>query len=63
MDTFFLRGQQLGVFRIDMPAPVLTEIWGSLISGLIDAERRGRVAKAGLHDLLEKTLLQGVAAK
>lgn len=41
LDEFFLRGQKLGVFRIDIGAPALTEIFSSLIFGLVDAERRG----------------------
>ncbi|ENO89819.1 TetR/AcrR family transcriptional regulator [Thauera linaloolentis] len=62
LDTFFLRGQQEGVFRIDIPAPALTEIWVSMVIGLVDAERRGRVARAGLAALLERAFLQGAGA-
>ena len=46
IDVFFLHGQQQGVFRIDIPAPALTEIWVSILVGLVDAERRGRVARS-----------------
>lgn len=61
LDAFFLRGQQEGLFRIDIPAPALTEIWVSMVIGLVDAERRGRVARAGLPGLLERAFLQGTA--
>lgn len=62
LDSFFLRGQQQGVFRIDIPAPTLTELWGSVLVGLVDAERRGRVARAGLPALIEGAFLRGALA-
>lgn len=63
VDAFFLRGQQAGVFRIDVPAPALTEIWVSLLLGLVDAERRGRVARAGLAALVESLFLLGAGRR
>lgn len=62
LDGFFLRGQQAGVFRIDIPAAALTEIWVALMLGLVDSERRGRIARVGLAELLERAFLQGVRA-
>lgn len=62
LDAFFLRGQQLNVFRIDIPAPALTEIWNSLWAGLVEAERRGRVARSGLPSLIESAFLKGTLA-
>ncbi|EPN1348354.1 TetR/AcrR family transcriptional regulator, partial [Pseudomonas aeruginosa] len=59
LDEFFLRGQKLGVFRIDIGAPALTEIFSSLIFGLVDAERRGRIARAGMAALIEQFFLNG----
>lgn len=61
MDALFLRGQQASVFHIDIPAATLNEIWVSLMIGLVDAEYRGRVARAGLADLMERVFLHGVA--
>ncbi|WP_322981505.1 TetR/AcrR family transcriptional regulator [Pseudomonas sp. C11] len=63
LDRFFLRGQREGAFRIDIPAPGLTELWASSIVGLVDAERRGRVARAGLAELIEQAFLEGVSAR
>lgn len=63
LDAFFLRGQRQGVFRIDISAPALTELWFSVVAGLVDAERRGRVARAGLAALIETVLLNGTLAK
>lgn len=60
LDAFFLRGQQQGVFRIDIAAPTLTELWSSILVGLVDAERRGRVARVGLATLIENAFLKGV---
>lgn len=60
-DAFFLRGQQAGVFRIDIPAPALTEILVAMLLGLVDAEHRGRVARAGLAAMIERAFLHGVA--
>ncbi|GAB3371554.1 transcriptional regulator [Spongiibacter taiwanensis] len=62
MDAFFLRGQKEGVFRIDLPAPALTELLVTIILGMIDAERRGRVARGNLGDVIESAFLQGSAA-
>lgn len=59
MDAFFLRGQQEGVFRIDIPAPSLSEIWVALFVGLVDAEYRGRIARQALPNLLEHAFLHG----
>lgn len=63
LDGFFLRGQQQGVFRIDIAAPALTEIWSSLVIGLLEAERRGRVARVGLTALMETAFLNGTLAR
>lgn len=62
LDSFFLRGQQTGVFRIDITAAALTEIWSSVVVALVDAERRGRVARVGLETLIESAFLKGVLA-
>ncbi len=59
LDSFFLRGQEEGVFRIDLGAPELTEIFISLIFGMVDAERRGRVARARIAGLIEQFFLRG----
>lgn len=59
LDAFFLRGQREGVFRIDIAAPVLAEIFISLVFGVVDAQRRGRVAPSGMAALIEQFFLQG----
>lgn len=62
MDVFFLRGQQAGIFRIDVAAPALTELWVAIFTGMVDAERRGRVARAGLAALIVEAFMQGAAS-
>lgn len=59
LDTFFLRGQQAGAFRIDITAPALTELWIGIFSSLVDAERRGRIARVSMLVLIEQFFLQG----
>lgn len=61
LDQFFLRGQQEGIFRIDIGAPVLTELFASLLFGLVDGERRGRVARASMGTSLLQFFMQGAA--
>ncbi|MEY1661068.1 TetR/AcrR family transcriptional regulator [Isoalcanivorax beigongshangi] len=63
LDAFFLRAQQDGFLRIDISAQALTEIWGSLAAGAIDAERRGRIPRVGLNTLLERFFLSGAAVQ
>lgn len=63
MDNFFLRGQESGEFRIDIPAPAMSDIWINLVVGLMEAERKGRVARLGITQLIENAFLNGVQAK
>lgn len=63
LDRFFLRGQKVGVFRIDIAAPALTDTFASLVFGLVDSERRGRVARSGMTTLIEQFFLNGAASR
>jgi TetR/AcrR family transcriptional repressor of mexCD-oprJ operon len=60
LDGFFLRGQQAGLFRIDITAAIFTELFISLVYGLVDAELRGRAAHADSARTLERMFLNGV---
>lgn len=62
LDAFILRGQREGVFRIDISAQAQTEALMALLTGLVDAERRGRVARAGMAAMVEALFLKGSAA-
>lgn len=59
IDTFFLKGQKAGIFNIEFGVSILSEIYVSAICGLIDAERRGRVASNGIEAIFEKLFLFG----
>lgn len=59
MDAFFLRAQQMGTLRIDISAAVFTEMFLTMIFGMVDAERRGRAASANSAQALEQLFLQG----
>ena len=62
MDAFFLRGQREGVFRIDISAAALSEAFGGLFCGLVDAERNGRVARTSIAPTLAALFLKGASA-
>lgn len=62
LDDFFLRSQRAGALRIDVSAEVLTEMFLSMIYGIVDAERRGRSATATSVQTLERFFLEGAAA-
>ena len=61
LDAFFLRGQQEGVFRIDITAAVFTELFIMLVYGIVDAERRCRAASSSSVSVLEQMFLHGAA--
>lgn len=61
LDAFFLRGQQKGVFRIDITAAVFTELFITLVYGMVDAERRGRAASSNSAHTLEQMFLHGAS--
>ncbi|PVZ20209.1 MULTISPECIES: TetR/AcrR family transcriptional regulator [unclassified Pseudomonas] len=62
LDSFFLEGQRQGLFRIDVPAPVLADLFASLLCGMIDSERLGRAAPASSASTLERFFLEGASA-
>lgn len=62
LDALFLRGQKAGVFRVDVPAAALSEIWGGIVTGLLAAEHCGRVARMGMAEMMEATFLKGAGA-
>lgn len=60
LDSFFLKGQKSGVFKIDFSVPALTEIFVASFSGMMEAERKGRVGSSYMLDNLENLLLYGL---
>ncbi|MDF2641723.1 MAG: nfxB [Pseudomonas sp.] len=61
LDVFFLRGQREGTFRIDLSAAALTELFTTTVWAVIDAERRGRIARATSGHVIESFFLSGAA--
>lgn len=59
MDQFFLRGQQAGAFSIELTSLALTELFISIFCGIIDAERRGRIATANSKKIFLTMFLNG----
>ncbi|PNG38267.1 transcriptional regulator [Pseudomonas protegens] len=59
LDSFFLRGQQQGVLRIDITAAILSELFISLVYGMVDAEQRGRAASANTARTVPQVFLYG----
>ena len=62
LDAFFLRAQQAGLFRIDIAAPLMTELFTAMICSMVDAERRGRAAPKDSARVLEQFFLHGAKA-
>lgn len=63
VEAFFLRGQRAGVFRIDISAATLNDTLIWLIIGLMDSERRGRIARATLPSTIEELFMCGAKAE
>lgn len=63
VDAFFLRGQQSGRFRIDITAAVFTELFLSMLYGMVDAERYGRAASSSSAQVLEQLFLNGALVR
>ncbi|WP_241132899.1 TetR/AcrR family transcriptional regulator [Achromobacter insuavis] len=63
LDAFFLRGQREGAFRVDVTAAALTELLITVITSMVDAERRGRIARLGIAGVAEQILLHGISAE
>lgn len=57
--SFFLRGQKNGDFKIELSTSFLSDMFVTLICGVIDAVRYGQVAPTGIEDELEKFFLYG----
>ncbi|MBC2658174.1 helix-turn-helix domain-containing protein [Pseudomonas sp. MSSRFD41] len=59
LDEFFLQGQQAGAFRIELSAVAMSELFMATVWAVIDAGRRGRIARAGCSHMIETFFLSG----
>jgi TetR/AcrR family transcriptional repressor of mexCD-oprJ operon len=60
LDGFFLNGQKAGAFELDFSNQMLTELFLSMICGMIDAKYRGRVASSGMENKMLTFFLNGI---
>lgn len=63
IDVFFLKGQKKGAFRIELGVSVLSELFISILCGLIDAESRGRIASQGVEEIFESFFISGASER
>jgi TetR/AcrR family transcriptional repressor of mexCD-oprJ operon len=63
LDGFFLGGQKAGAFQIDFQNQMLTELFLSMVCGMIDARHRGRVAASGIDNKMLAFFLNGISEK
>lgn len=55
----FMRGQQTGEFRIDLPAAWMADMFGYFILALCEGESKGRVPRASMAQYFESFFLFG----
>jgi TetR/AcrR family transcriptional repressor of mexCD-oprJ operon len=60
LDVFFLNGQKAGAFQLDFSNQMLTELFLSMVCGMIDAKYRGRVAASGMENKMLAFFLNGI---
>jgi TetR/AcrR family transcriptional repressor of mexCD-oprJ operon len=63
LDGFFLNGQKAGAFQLDFSNQMLTELFLSMVCGMIDARHRGRVAVSGMENKMLAFFLNGISEK
>jgi TetR/AcrR family transcriptional repressor of mexCD-oprJ operon len=63
LDQFFLSGQKERKFRLELTNHMLTELFVSVICGMIDAVHRNRVAASGIEKQMREFFLSGAEAK
>jgi TetR/AcrR family transcriptional repressor of mexCD-oprJ operon len=63
LDAFFLRGQKAGVFQLDFSNQMMSELFISMICGMMDANYRGRVAASGMENKMLEFFLNGISVK
>ncbi|MBS0849413.1 TetR/AcrR family transcriptional regulator [Citrobacter sp. JGM124] len=59
LEAFFLKGQQAGIFRIDMPAVWLAKTLDYLVYAAADSSLRGEIASLKSVELVEKMFIAG----
>lgn len=57
--SFFQRGQEAGVFRIDLPAQWLVDAFGALLFSAAESVQEGRLARADMEHVVYSLMLDG----
>jgi TetR/AcrR family transcriptional repressor of mexCD-oprJ operon len=59
LDLFFQNGQKASIFKLNFTSQMLTELFLSVMCGMIDAKHRGRIAAAGIEAHIASFFLNG----
>lgn len=62
LEDFFLKGQQAGIFRVDMPAAWLAKSLDYMLYAAAESSQRGEIALLKASELVEKMFTHGAAA-
>lgn len=57
---FFQRGQEDGVFRVDLPAQWLVDALGALLSSAAESVHEGRLARTQVNAVIATLMLEGI---
>lgn len=60
LTAVFQRGQEDGLFRVDISAPWMVDALGGLLHAAAEAAHEGRLAPADMNDAVCKVLLDGL---
>lgn len=63
LESFFLRGQMEGVFRVDLTATWLAKSYDFLLYAAAESAERGEIASVGISDMVCKTFFDGSLIK
>lgn len=60
LEHFFLHAQKKGVYRVDISSALLAEFFSSIVCGVIDAERKGKIAALNLSQHINILFMEGI---
>lgn len=60
MNDFFLKGQKEGIFRVDIPATAMTQLFAGTMIALFEGEWEGKIASANLAAYWKNFFLDGI---
>lgn len=63
LECFFFHAQKKGIYRVDISAALLAEFFASIVCGVIDAERKGKIASLDLAKHINILFMEGILNK